>query len=265
MPRRAAVSACVRPLPNPLAGVAAEAYDDEERANQEALRRVVDYYAERLAANPAALAYLEKRGLADPELLKAFRVGYCDRTLGLRLPQKNRKEGAEHRLTHPAEKRRQKAANAPEKAGVGGGRRPGRRHALNAGWRASSQPPKLPGRDHRPEPRSRRPRALARVAACLRGHVGGLRARLGRVGVVRAGAGGVSIRALRGRTRDLARVRARPKLAPGVLGGKRPFWRSVRVRKPRNRTRKRSRGTGNRVRRVHLPLCTCRSGEHDRS
>lgn len=120
MPRRAAVSACVRPLPNPLAGVAAEAYDDEERANQEALRRVVDYYAERLAANPAALAYLEKRGLADPELLKAFRVGYCDRTLGLRLPQKNRKEGAEHRLTHPAEKRRQKAANAPEKAGVGG-------------------------------------------------------------------------------------------------------------------------------------------------
>jgi DNA primase catalytic core len=78
-------------LANPLAGVAA---DDEHAADQDALRRVVDYYAERLAANPAALAYLEKRGLAAPELLKVFRVGFCDRTLGLRLPQKNRKEGA---------------------------------------------------------------------------------------------------------------------------------------------------------------------------
>jgi DNA primase len=81
-------------LPNPLAGVAAEAYDDEEKANQEALRRVVDYYAERLAANPAALAYLDKRGLADPALLKTFRVGFCDRTLGLRIPNKQRVEGA---------------------------------------------------------------------------------------------------------------------------------------------------------------------------
>ena len=82
-------------LANPLAGVAsATAADDEHAADQEALRRVVDYYAERLAANPAALGYLEKRGLADPELLRVFRVGYCDRTLGLRLPQKNRAEGA---------------------------------------------------------------------------------------------------------------------------------------------------------------------------
>jgi hypothetical protein len=94
-------------LANPLAGVAtttpataggeAAAVPDpaaEHAADQEALRRVVDYYAERLAANPAALAYLEKRGLADPDLLRVFRVGFCDRTLGLRLPQKNRKEGA---------------------------------------------------------------------------------------------------------------------------------------------------------------------------
>ena len=80
-------------LANPLADVAAQPFDDY-KADQEALRRVVDYYAERLAANPAALAYLEKRGLSDPELLKTFRLGYCDRTLGLRLPQKNRAEGA---------------------------------------------------------------------------------------------------------------------------------------------------------------------------
>ena len=80
-------------LPNPLAGVAAQPFEDYA-ADQEALRRVVDYYAERLAANPAALAYLEKRGLADPELLRVFRVGFCDRSLGLRIPNKQRVEGA---------------------------------------------------------------------------------------------------------------------------------------------------------------------------
>ena len=86
------VKKCTIPkLANPLAGVVA---DDERAADQDALRRVLDYYAERLAANPSALAYLEKRGLADPELLRVFRVGYCDRTLGLRLPHRNRAEGA---------------------------------------------------------------------------------------------------------------------------------------------------------------------------
>jgi DNA primase len=96
----------VTKLANPLAGVAsttpataggdAAALDPaaEHAADQEALRRVVDYYAERLAANPAALAYLEKRGLADPELLRVFRVGFCDRSLGLRIPNKQRVEGA---------------------------------------------------------------------------------------------------------------------------------------------------------------------------
>jgi DNA primase len=97
-------------LANPLAGVGragpapcdagasglreGDALAAEHAADQEALRCVLDYYAERLAANPSALAYLEKRGLADPELLRVFRIGYCDRTLGLRLPQKNRAEGA---------------------------------------------------------------------------------------------------------------------------------------------------------------------------
>lgn len=78
-------------LANPLAGVNAA---DEHAADQEALRRVLDYYHERLAVNPSALGYLEKRGLNDPELLRVFKVGFCDRTLGLRMPQANRKEGA---------------------------------------------------------------------------------------------------------------------------------------------------------------------------
>lgn len=61
--------------------------------DQAALRQVLDYYHERLKQNPAALAYLKKRGIAA-EAVDTFRLGFVDRTLGLRLPQANRKEGA---------------------------------------------------------------------------------------------------------------------------------------------------------------------------
>ncbi len=61
--------------------------------DQAALRQVLDYYHARLKENPAALAYLAKRGLTA-EAIATFRVGFVDRTLGLRLPQANRKEGA---------------------------------------------------------------------------------------------------------------------------------------------------------------------------
>ena len=61
--------------------------------DQAALRQVLDYYHARLKENPAALAYLKKRGIAA-EALAAFKIGFVDRTLGLRLPQKNRAEGA---------------------------------------------------------------------------------------------------------------------------------------------------------------------------
>lgn len=61
--------------------------------DQAALRQVLDYYHERLPANPPALDYLKKRGITD-EAMAAFGMGFVDRTLGLRLPQKNRAEGA---------------------------------------------------------------------------------------------------------------------------------------------------------------------------
>ena len=74
---------------------------------RELLERVVDFYAQTLRESPEALAYLKRRGLGDPELLKRFRLGYANRTLGYRLPAKNRKAGAELRgklkaLGHPA-------------------------------------------------------------------------------------------------------------------------------------------------------------------
>jgi DNA primase len=61
--------------------------------DQAALRQVLDYYHARLKENPAALAYLKKRGIGA-EAIAAFKLGFVDRTLGLRLPQKNRAEGA---------------------------------------------------------------------------------------------------------------------------------------------------------------------------
>ncbi|VAX09943.1 DNA primase, phage associated [hydrothermal vent metagenome] len=57
------------------------------------LRQVIDYYHEALKQSPEALAYLEKRGISG-EAIEQFKLGFANRTLGYRLPEKNRKEGA---------------------------------------------------------------------------------------------------------------------------------------------------------------------------
>ncbi|MGH8337754.1 MAG: CHC2 zinc finger domain-containing protein, partial [Gammaproteobacteria bacterium] len=75
----------VRALPVP---VAREAGDDA------LLIQVVDYYHQTLKQSPEALAYLKARGLDHPELIERFKLGYANRTLGLRLPEKNRVDGA---------------------------------------------------------------------------------------------------------------------------------------------------------------------------
>jgi DNA primase catalytic core len=61
------------------------------------LAQVSDYYAERLPKNPDALAYLASRGLDDESLVERFKIGFSDRTLGLRIPHARRKDGAELR------------------------------------------------------------------------------------------------------------------------------------------------------------------------
>lgn len=65
--------------------------------DQALLAQAIDYYHERLKASPEALAYLEQRGLKDEAVIERFKLGFADRTLGLRLPEKNRKAGAEIR------------------------------------------------------------------------------------------------------------------------------------------------------------------------
>lgn len=71
--------------------------DTEEDAKL--LQQVADYYAKRLTAPESQLArdYLASRGLDDPELWKAHQIGFADRTLGLRIPEKNRVQGKEIR------------------------------------------------------------------------------------------------------------------------------------------------------------------------
>ena len=78
----------VRALPAPVA------FDADD---QVLLAQVMDYYRETLKQSPEALAYLKARGLDHPELIDTFKLGYANRTLGLRLPTKQRKDGADIR------------------------------------------------------------------------------------------------------------------------------------------------------------------------
>ncbi|WP_140637398.1 CHC2 zinc finger domain-containing protein [Methylibium rhizosphaerae] len=75
----------VRALPAPVA------LDADDQA---LLAQTIDYYHERLKQSPEALAYLKARGLDHPQLVDTFQLGVADRTLGLRLPEKNRQAGA---------------------------------------------------------------------------------------------------------------------------------------------------------------------------
>ena len=61
------------------------------------LLQVVSYYQETLKQSPDALKYLENRGLKSAEMIDTFRLGFANRTLGYRLPEKNRVAGAELR------------------------------------------------------------------------------------------------------------------------------------------------------------------------
>lgn len=89
LPSLAASSRMVKQstVPKLPAPVALDA-DDQALLNQ-----VIGYYHQTLKQSPEALAYLKSRGLDHPELIERFKLGYANRTLGLRLPEKNRKDG----------------------------------------------------------------------------------------------------------------------------------------------------------------------------
>lgn len=58
------------------------------------LLQVIDYYHQTLLESPEALEYLAKRGLRSEEAIRHFKLGFANRTLGYRLPDKNRVDGA---------------------------------------------------------------------------------------------------------------------------------------------------------------------------
>ena len=58
---------------------------------------MVSFYHETLKTSPDALRYLEGRGLAHSEMVGHFKLGFANRKLGLTLPDKNRKAGADLR------------------------------------------------------------------------------------------------------------------------------------------------------------------------
>ena len=70
------------------------AFDADDQA---LLDQVIGYYHETLKQSPEALAYLQARGLDHPELIERFQLGYANRTLGLRLPARGWKDGADIR------------------------------------------------------------------------------------------------------------------------------------------------------------------------
>ena len=78
----------VRRLPSPVS------LDAEDR---QLLNQVIGYYHDTLKQSPEALVYLEKRGLKNSEMVERFKLGYANRTLGLRLPVKATKPGKEIR------------------------------------------------------------------------------------------------------------------------------------------------------------------------
>jgi len=82
------VKGTVPKLPAPVA---------PDAEGQGLMKQTMDYYRDRLKQSNAGLAYLDTRGLRSLDLIERFKLGFADRTLGLRLPHKNRVAGGEMR------------------------------------------------------------------------------------------------------------------------------------------------------------------------
>jgi DNA primase len=80
--------ATVPRLPSPL---------DQSAEDRVLLGQVVGFYADALREHTDAQGFLARRRIDDPEAVATFKLGVSDRTLGLRLPETNRKAGADVR------------------------------------------------------------------------------------------------------------------------------------------------------------------------
>lgn len=85
---RRAKSSRIRRLASPL---------DAGASDGDLLAQVADYYHAELKEAPEALAYLERRGINSSDAIETFKLGFSNRTLGYRIPEKNRRTGKEIR------------------------------------------------------------------------------------------------------------------------------------------------------------------------
>jgi len=65
--------------------------------HQTALQGVIDYYHEALKSTPKALAYLDSRGLNDPDLINTFQLGFSNKALNSILAAKHTQAGKQQR------------------------------------------------------------------------------------------------------------------------------------------------------------------------
>jgi DNA primase len=67
---------------------------EREADDARLLGQVIEYYHQTLLQNTEALDYLARRGIGSEEAIRTFKLGMADRTLGYRLPEKTRVDGA---------------------------------------------------------------------------------------------------------------------------------------------------------------------------
>ncbi len=73
------------------------AADITDTDNQTALQGVIDYYHEALKTSPNALAYLDSRGLNNPDLINTFQLGFSNKALNSILAAKHTQAGKQQR------------------------------------------------------------------------------------------------------------------------------------------------------------------------
>jgi DNA primase catalytic core len=84
------------PTPPPMQSTVKKLATPLEREADDAklLSQVIEYYHQTLLQSPEALEYLQRRGIGSEAAIRTFKLGMADRTLGYRLPEKTRVEGA---------------------------------------------------------------------------------------------------------------------------------------------------------------------------
>jgi len=70
---------------------------DVDANDDDFVHQVFNYYNDQLLNDEKSLKWLADKGITDLDMLKTLKIGFADRSLALRIPQKNRAEGRQIR------------------------------------------------------------------------------------------------------------------------------------------------------------------------